>query len=98
MSKTATAGATVAACEAAVCTATWHAAHRHFCGSHHRLRAFLASQVEEPEPACCVPQVLLVEQGRVDPLRGTVNARPQQVWPDFSKLPAPCCNVARSLH
>ncbi len=26
-----------------------------------------------------VPQVLLVEQGRVDPLRGTANARPQQV-------------------
>ena len=26
-----------------------------------------------------VVQVLLVEQGRVDPLRGTANARPQQV-------------------
>ena len=26
-----------------------------------------------------VLQVLLVEQGRVDPLRGTANARPQQV-------------------
>ena len=37
-------------------------------------------------PAVCVRmiaqdalQVLLVEQGRVDPIRGTVNARPQQV-------------------
>ena len=42
-------------------------------------------------------QVLLVEQGRVDPIRGTVNARPQQVCNHPGLLCTGCLEVPHEL-